>query len=63
MSEKEKILIEPKDLPLIFERFYKVDKSRMGTEGTGLGLSIAKLLTQLMGGQEQHRADLRLSLR
>ncbi|MBQ9039777.1 MAG: HAMP domain-containing protein [Clostridia bacterium] len=42
--------IEPKDLPLIFERFYKVDKSRMGTEGTGLGLSIAKLLTQLMGG-------------
>ena len=42
--------IDPKDLPLIFERFYKVDKSRMGTEGTGLGLSIAKLLTQLMGG-------------
>ncbi len=42
--------IEPKDLPMIFERFYKVDKSRMGTEGTGLGLSIAKLLTQLMGG-------------
>ena len=43
--------IEPKDLPMIFERFYKVDKSRMGTEGTGLGLSIAKLLTQLMGGE------------
>ena len=42
--------IEPKDLPMIFKRFYKVDKSRMGTEGTGLGLSIAKLLTQLMGG-------------
>ena len=42
--------IEPKDLPLIFERFYKVDKSRMGTVGTGLGLSIARLLTQLMGG-------------
>lgn len=42
--------IEPKDLPMIFERFYKVDKSRMGTEGTGLGLSIARLLTQLMGG-------------
>jgi signal transduction histidine kinase len=42
--------IEPKDLPMIFERFYKVDKSRLGTEGTGLGLSIAKLLTQLMGG-------------
>ena len=42
--------IEPKDLPMIFERFYKVDKSRMGTVGTGLGLSIARRLTQLMGG-------------
>ena len=42
--------IEPKDLPLIWERFYKADKSRMRTTGTGLGLSIAKLVTQLMGG-------------
>ncbi len=42
--------IEPKDLPMIFERFYKVDKSRMGTVGTGLGLSIARLVIRLMGG-------------
>ena len=42
--------IEPKDLPMIFERFYKVDKSRMGTLGTGLGLSIARLVVRLMGG-------------
>ncbi len=42
--------IEPKDLPFIWERFYKADKSRMRTTGTGLGLSIAKLVTQLMGG-------------
>ena len=42
--------IEPKDLPYIWERFYKADKSRMRTTGTGLGLSIAKLVTQLMGG-------------
>ena len=42
--------IEAKDLPLIFERFYKVDKARMGTVGTGLGLSIARLVTRLMGG-------------
>ena len=43
--------IDPKDMPMIFDRFYKVDKSRLRTEGTGLGLSIAKLLTQLMGGE------------
>lgn len=42
--------IEPKDLPLIWERFYKADKSRMGTTGTGLGLSIARLVVELMGG-------------
>ena len=42
--------IEPKDLPLIWERFYKADRSRMRTTGTGLGLSIAKLVTKLMGG-------------
>ena len=49
--------IEPKDLPLIWERFYKVDKSRMRTTGTGLGLSIAKLVTQLMGGDISARSE------
>ncbi len=43
--------IEPKDLPYIWERFYKVDKSRMRTSGTGLGLAIAKLIVELMGGE------------
>ena len=42
--------IEPKDLPFIWERFYKADRSRMRTTGTGLGLAIAKLVTELMGG-------------
>ena len=42
--------IEPKDLNMIWERFYKADKSRMRTTGTGLGLSIARLVTRLMGG-------------
>ncbi|MBQ8109982.1 MAG: HAMP domain-containing protein [Clostridia bacterium] len=49
--------IEPKDLPLIWERFYKADRSRMRTTGTGLGLSIAKLVTQLMGGDISVKSD------
>ena len=43
--------IEPKDLPLIWERFYKADRSRMRTKGTGLGLAIARLVVELMGGE------------
>jgi signal transduction histidine kinase len=43
--------IDPKDLPFVWERFYKADRSRMRTSGTGLGLSIAKLVVELMGGE------------
>ncbi|HVH64593.1 MAG TPA: ATP-binding protein [Candidatus Acidoferrum sp.] len=42
--------IPPKDLPRIFERFYKVDRSRGGKPGSGLGLSIARHLVELQGG-------------
>jgi len=44
--------VSAEDLPFIFDRFYKADKSRgLDKKGTGLGLYIAKMLVQLNNGE------------
>jgi signal transduction histidine kinase len=47
----EGVGITKEDLPHIFDRFYKSDKSRgLDKQGTGLGLYIAKTTVEALGG-------------
>jgi signal transduction histidine kinase len=43
--------ISPEDLPNIFSRFYRGDKSRQHNGEAGLGLAIARSLVEAHGGE------------
>jgi two-component system, OmpR family, phosphate regulon sensor histidine kinase PhoR len=45
--------IPAEDLARVFERFYRVDKSRARPGGTGLGLAIVRNLVHVLGGEVQ----------
>lgn len=52
VQNKSSVIAE-EDLPHVFERFYRADKSRTGQGGHGLGLSIVRQMVERLGGTIQ----------
>lgn len=51
--------ISPEDLPHVFERFWRAEKSRnQHTGGTGIGLAISQRLIELQGGEIEVESQL-----
>lgn len=51
--------IAPEDLPHVFERFWRADRSRSSySGGSGIGLAITRRLVELQGGEIQVESEL-----
>lgn len=51
--------IKPEDLPYVFERFWRADKSRSRySGGTGIGLAITRRLVELQGGKIEVESEI-----